>query len=884
MAARIGQLRLAGIGTGGTITAPTRAPSVGQQLAATGDVLTALAAGLTDDLTALDKLKSVEIEERFKRNVDERNAKLNPLDNDFEEQVSNVVEEERAAATEAANDTFGTQSEMDALQLLLKTQGEGLKTLASTFRRSAISKRGIALYEAASDEVLAQVREDPDGADLFVDAFKEKVKRLGAGVPPLALAKMALEFADDAIFAQVEGLALQRRFEEARALSDDEAGEFPPERFRTLKRRIREIETQARADDLIANADELADIDIATIDAQNVGDLEVQRERVEEARDAGVLTPGQAAARIAAIASRGRSLIKAGKQREEAVKAFLENRVTDRKQADLVNEILIERARARAEAKGEELTPDAALKITVNANARMGILAGTDRSDIDVAGVTNDPATLERGILVAQAYSKGAPSVDLNEKPQLTIARVYSELLGMTPEKAAQFTISRVPDQATRKQRTEEFAELTAELDVEERIQDDVLETGFFESDAVVSAKAQEDYLKIFNARYLFTGDEDVAKEAAIRDFRRVYGITRAGTGIARVVKNPPERMLPAAVLQNLDPDMATQLINEDVNANIKRIFFLPTTPEGAIAPPGPEATPEELLRQTLLIEAGVPTEWVLADTGVPGTYEVRFLNSEGVMAPFVDPVTGESFKYTVPTIDEMDDIPSFKRLKEEQKRAFDLRREMIEARKLGTEPGGSQLGSPASTLRKLKEKLKQGPVKPEPDEVSSTPVSGGGGFFISAAGAATPVPPRKPLGMVNNNPLNIKKGTDKWKGTAGVDQSDPDFVRFSSPEFGIRAGARNLQTYKTKHGLVTIEDIISRWAPPKNKKGRVINNTEAYIQSVSSRTGYPRNLIIDVFDDVVMMRLIRAMIFVELDGVQPYGDEVIAVGIALAR
>ena len=53
------------------------------------------------------------------------------------------------------------------------------------------------------------------------------------------------------------------------------------------------------------------------------------------------------------MASRGRSLIKGGQKREEAVKAFLENRVVDRNQADLVNEILIERARARAEAKGE---------------------------------------------------------------------------------------------------------------------------------------------------------------------------------------------------------------------------------------------------------------------------------------------------------------------------------------------------------------------------------------------------------------------------------------------------------------------------------------------------------------------------------------------------
>ncbi len=877
MAARIGQLRLAGIGTGGRITAPTRAPSIGQQLAATGDVLTALAAGLTDDLTALGKLKSVEIEGNFTRAVEEGNAKLNPLDSKYLQQVDELVESQMDVATEAANQDIGSQAVLDDLQLRLKTQGEGAKTISEAFRRSTIAKEGIRLYEETSDKTLAQVRADPDGADLFVDAFKETVKRLGAGIPPLALAKMAIEFADDAIFAQVEGLALQRRFEEARALADEEAGEFPPERFRTLKRRVREIETQARADDLIANADELADIDIAITGATDVKALEVLIERVKEARDAGALTPGQAATRLEKIASRGRSLIKAGQQMAEDVKAYLELRVTDRKQADRVDKILIDNARTKAEAKGEELTPGDALKITVNANARMGILAGTDRSDIDVAGVTKDPAALERGILVAQEYGRGAPGLDLNMKPQLSIALFYTDTLKMTSDKAAQFTINNIPDGPTRKQRQEEFAELTVDLDVEERIQDDIFDitTLGFGADVVVSARAQEDYLKIFNARYLFTGDEDAAKEVAARDFQRVYGVTRTGTGVARLMRNTPERMLPAAVLQNIDPDMATQLINEDVNANIKRLFFLPTTPEGAIAPPGPEATPEELLRQALVIEAGVPTEWILADTGIPGTYEVRFRNSEGVMAPFVDSATGESFKYTVPTIDEMDDVPSFKRLKDEQKRAFDHRNEMIEARKLGTEPGGSQLGTPTASLRKLKEKLADNVARgrePKDPSIISRPRN----LTLRSSEETRSVDKKTPRGIRNHNPGNIEKTSDKWVGS-DVKQTDSRFVTFSAPEFGIRAMAIVFEAYKNKHGLDTVSGIISRWAPGSE------NDTEAYIDAVAARTGYGRDLKIDVSDDVVMLRLLKAVITHE-NGFQPYGDEVIEAGLALSK
>jgi len=253
MAARIGQLRLAGIGTGGQITSPTPVPAIGQQIAATGDVLSSLAASLTDSTTALGKLKSVEIEGKFGREIEAEAATLNPLDASYEDDINNLVETKRQAAAEQADLDIGSQEVLDDLQLRLKSQGEGVRAMAAMGRRKAIAVRGLALYGEASDDVLAEIRVDPDGADFYVAAFRETVKRLAAGIPPATLAKLALEFGDDAIFAQVEGLAEGRRFQEARALADDEASGFAPERFRTLKRRVKEIENQARRDDALDN-------------------------------------------------------------------------------------------------------------------------------------------------------------------------------------------------------------------------------------------------------------------------------------------------------------------------------------------------------------------------------------------------------------------------------------------------------------------------------------------------------------------------------------------------------------------------------------------------------------------------------------------------------
>ena len=53
------------------------------------------------------------------------------------------------------------------------------------------------------------------------------------------------------------------------------------------------------------------------------------------------------------------------------------------------------------------------------------------------------------------------------------------------------------------------------------------------------------------------------------------------------------------------------------------------------------------------------------------------------------------------------------------------------------------------------------------------------------------------------------------------------DFFQFTAPEWGYRALMKTLQTYRRKHGLRTIAEMISRWAPANE------NDTAAYIRSV---------------------------------------------------
>lgn len=83
--------------------------------------------------------------------------------------------------------------------------------------------------------------------------------------------------------------------------------------------------------------------------------------------------------------------------------------------------------------------------------------------------------------------------------------------------------------------------------------------------------------------------------------------------------------------------------------------------------------------------------------------------------------------------------------------------------------------------------------------------------------------------GVRNNNPFNIKRTSDVWKGSLSrSEQTDPSFVQFRSMYFGLRAGIVLLKNY-IEMGYDTISDIIFRYAPPNE------NFTKNYISYCAS-------------------------------------------------
>lgn len=135
------------------------------------------------------------------------------------------------------------------------------------------------------------------------------------------------------------------------------------------------------------------------------------------------------------------------------------------------------------------------------------------------------------------------------------------------------------------------------------------------------------------------------------------------------------------------------------------------------------------------------------------------------------------------------------------------------------------------------------------------------------------------PRGVRNNNPGNIDfSPANKWVGQLGLelDVAKPRFARFDTPENGIRALGKLLQTYQNKYGLNTIKAIISRWAPSNE------NDTDAYVRAVESYTRTKPGATVSMKDPSVLPGMVKAIIRHECANYE-YPEAVIGEGVKRA-
>lgn len=133
------------------------------------------------------------------------------------------------------------------------------------------------------------------------------------------------------------------------------------------------------------------------------------------------------------------------------------------------------------------------------------------------------------------------------------------------------------------------------------------------------------------------------------------------------------------------------------------------------------------------------------------------------------------------------------------------------------------------------------------------------------------------PRGLRNNNPLNIRRSTDKWLGLSPT-QRDAAFFQFVNLTYGYRAAGKLLQNYQRLHRLYALNGLIERWAPAKE------NNTKAYVARVARELSTQAGRMIDgdthldlINDKELLRKTIIAMHIVE-NGMRPTASQLEAL------
>lgn len=119
--------------------------------------------------------------------------------------------------------------------------------------------------------------------------------------------------------------------------------------------------------------------------------------------------------------------------------------------------------------------------------------------------------------------------------------------------------------------------------------------------------------------------------------------------------------------------------------------------------------------------------------------------------------------------------------------------------------------------------------------------------------------------GIRNNNCGNIKTNAfsnpsyNYWlKELKKEDNTDGVFCQFESFPYGLRAMIKLLRTYKSNHGINTIDALISRYDTP---------TAQHYKDFVSSQTSISTTAIIDLHDKETLKKIIVAMVKLECAG-----------------
>ena len=153
--------------------------------------------------------------------------------------------------------------------------------------------------------------------------------------------------------------------------------------------------------------------------------------------------------------------------------------------------------------------------------------------------------------------------------------------------------------------------------------------------------------------------------------------------------------------------------------------------------------------------------------------------------------------------------------------------------------------------------------------------------------------PEEMTVGILYNNPCAIKK-YDDWQGEVSPKDMPSwmrqaasrrsDLLKFSQPEYGMRAAVHLLLMYQQKHSLDTVRKMINRWSPYRGESAdNTKEQTSAYVSHVANRMRVDPDQTVAVKDYHVAKAMLIAMIEFENSWIMPYSDAQIDTALIMA-
>lgn len=587
-----------------------------------------------DQNQRIDAMRAVKARGRVIESAMGRVDDLDPLSPDYEKDVYNIYREESEAAVEAAGFTSGEAA--DVFRIQQEEAAVKARMAAFDHKRQSIVEDAAATREDLEAAAMNRARENPDDVDGIFEQFEQDALSVDSLLPDHVRKQRNADLRDGLILSRAEGLAEQGRVQEANDFLDSAAAEgVDPSHVRQMKRRVRQIESNARADFQRATAGQVAEL------AHLVGTGQAGPREIDAARDSGLFRGREAMEwqLRSAYTNVAKAQAKKGRALELAAERVSAG-TAGQKDVDRVFE-------HELSSLPEDATTDDKMDVAMRLTRETSYVPSPIKDMVANAGRSNDAEKVAMAAETHRTLKEQNQFVDTGASGQ---TELVAEMIaaGADPNEAAEtiITAARTRDPARSKKVWNETVK-DQDPDWNEIIADNNPHLDEDDVEANIDMRADADLLA---QQYHSAGTpvED-AQVYAAKVVGRKYG-TSTMFDVSKAQQYAPEIMLrettPFKALY--EPEDFVKFLEEDLVTGLQGVGVTPGVSEAGQEP--------------WEVQDGLPPAIVVTDrqtsrdlaAGRQPTYEVRVRNEYGGYVPVRTTDPGQPFmRYTLPTAAE---------------------------------------------------------------------------------------------------------------------------------------------------------------------------------------------------------------------------------------